>query len=138
MGGWVYIMASKRNGTIYVGVTSDLYRRTGEHKEGGISSFTKRYGCKMLVWYERHFDIEQAIQREKSIKRYLRIWKIRLIEFLNPEWDDLYSSCCEHDNLFDPVFVKRFEEDWSQLDPQASSSGTGPRIQSAPDSGDWQ
>ena len=129
MGGWAYIMASKRNGTLYIGVTSDLFRRVGEHKQGDISGFTKRHGCKMLVWYERHHDIEQAIQREKSIKRYLRIWKLRMIEMFNPDWHDLYTSCYEHDNLFDPAFVRRFEEDWSQLDPQSSSSGIGPRIQ---------
>jgi putative endonuclease len=141
MGGWVYIMASKRNGTLYAGVTSDLHRRAGEHKLGEVQGFTKRYGCKTLVWYERHQDIETAIQREKSIKRYRRIWKLPLIETLNPEWDDLHEICQDRDNLFEPAFVKRFEEDWSQLDPakqssrstaQSSSSGTGPRIQTAP------
>jgi putative endonuclease len=141
MGGWAYIMASSRNGTLYAGVTSDLHRRAAEHKLGEVQGFTKRYGCKTPVWYERHHDIETTIQREKSIKRYRRIWKLRLIETFNPDWDDLHEICQDRDNLFEPAFVKRFEEDWSQLDParpssrstaQSSSSGSGPRIQTAP------
>jgi putative endonuclease len=92
MGGWVYIMASKRNGTLYTGVTSDLYRRVREHKQGDIQGFTKRYGCKILVWYECHLDIEIAIQREKNIKRYLRKWKLNLIEEMNPDWNDLHTE----------------------------------------------
>ena len=85
-------MASMRNGTLYTGVTSDLFKRVGEHKQGDIEGFTKRYGCKMLVWYERHFDIEMAIQREKNIKHYVRKWKLNLIEEMNPEWNDLYDE----------------------------------------------
>jgi putative endonuclease len=139
VGGWVYIMASRRNGTLYTGVTSDLFKRAGEHRQRDIDGFTKRYGCKLLVWYERHHDIESAIQREKSIKRYLRIWKLRLIENFNRDWDDLFETCYERDNLFDPTFVKQFEEDWSQLNPfRSSSSGTGPRTPTAPYFGDWQ
>jgi putative endonuclease len=88
----VYIMASERNGTLYIGVTTDLERRAFEHREGAVAGFTRKYGCKMLVWYEEYFDIRDAIQREKSIKRYYRIWKLRLIEELNPEWRDLYPD----------------------------------------------
>ena len=86
----VYIMASRRNGTLYTGVTSDLARRIYEHREGLIPGFTLTYGCKRLVWYEPHDQMTAAIQREKNIKHYSRRWKINLIEAMNPEWDDLY------------------------------------------------
>ena len=88
----VYIMASQRNGTLYTGVTTDLAQRVFDHREGIIPGFTKTYGCKILVWYEEHFDVSDAIQREKSIKRYYRQWKLRLIEERNPNWDDLYET----------------------------------------------
>ena len=90
--GWVYILASKRNGTLYVGVTSNLQRRIEEHRQGLIEGFTKRYGVKHLVWAERHESIASAIQREKAIKKYPRRWKINLIESLNPEWRDLSNK----------------------------------------------
>ncbi len=92
MAGYVYIMASKRNGTLYVGVTSDLSQRVYEHKEGVIDGFTKRYGCKILVWYEEYDRMIDAIQREKNIKQWYRKWKLKLIEDMNPEWDDLYNG----------------------------------------------
>jgi putative endonuclease len=85
----VYIMASGRNGTLYIGVTSELVLRVQEHKSGQIEGFTKRYGCKYLVWYEPHEDMASAIQREKSLKRWLRQWKLDLIERENPDWRDL-------------------------------------------------
>lgn len=85
----VYIMASRPNGTLYIGVTSDLEKRVGEHKAGATGGFTKRYGCKTLVWFEVHEDIHAAIQRETSLKRYNRAWKLRLIEAENPAWKDL-------------------------------------------------
>ena len=88
----VYIMASQRNGTLYTGVTSDLAQRAFDHREGKVPGFTQKHGCKMLVWYEEHFDVADAIQREKSIKRYYRQWKLRLIEEQNPNWDDLYET----------------------------------------------
>ena len=91
-GGWVYIMSNRRNGTLYVGVTSDLSRRTWEHREGLIDGFTKRYGLKHLVYYERHDDIRFAIQRETSMKHWPRAWKARLIHGMNPNWDDLYET----------------------------------------------
>jgi len=87
---FVYIMASDYRGTLYVGVTGDLIRRTWEHRESVVLGFTTRYGVKRLVWYEVHDCIEAAILREKRIKRWLRTWKIHLIEKENPTWRDLY------------------------------------------------
>ena len=83
-------MASERNGTLYIGVTSDLSKRVYEHREELLDGFTKQHGCKTLVWYEEHFNISSAIQREKSLKRWYRKWKLKLIEDMNPDWDDLY------------------------------------------------
>lgn len=91
-GGSVYILASQRNGTLYIGVTSDLPGRTYEHREGLVPGFTRRYGVKTLVWYENHSRIEDAIQREKNLKRWLRKWKLQLIEEHNPTWRDLHSE----------------------------------------------
>jgi len=90
--GFVYIMANKRNGTIYIGVTSNLSDRVYEHKEGRGSVFTRKYALKMLVWYETYSSILDAIQRETSLKRWPRKWKLDLIEKMNPEWEDLYLS----------------------------------------------
>jgi putative endonuclease len=89
---FVYIMASRRNGTLYVGVTSNLPTRVGIHKEGWVEGFTRRYGVHRLVWYEWLEYAEPAIRREKQIKKWNRAWKIRLIEETNPQWDDLYPS----------------------------------------------
>jgi putative endonuclease len=89
--GWVYIMTNRPNGTLYVGVTSDLARRAFEHREGQVEGFTKRYGLKRLVYAERHEDIRTAIQKEKTMKHWPRAWKIRLILASNPNWDDLYD-----------------------------------------------
>jgi putative endonuclease len=85
----VYIMASKRNGTLYIGVTNDLARRVSEHREGLAPGFTKQYGVKMLVYYEAFGDIDQAIRRESRLKKYKREWKINLIQQNNVEWRDL-------------------------------------------------
>jgi putative endonuclease len=90
-GGWVYIMTNRPNGTLYVGVTSDLLRRAWEHREGVADGFAKRYGLKRLVYVERHEDIRIAIQREKNLKHWLRAWKVKLILADNPNWDDLYE-----------------------------------------------
>jgi putative endonuclease len=89
---WVYILASRARGTLYIGVTNDLLGRIGRHREGIGSKFTSRYGVHQLVWFEAFDDIEEAIQREKSLKRYLRAWKINLIEETNPHWTDLYPG----------------------------------------------
>ena len=91
-GGWVYIMASGRDGTLYIGVTSDLARRAFEHREGLVDGFTKTYGVKQLVWYEWHDDISTAIQREKTMKHWQRQWKQALIVDMNPDWNELYLS----------------------------------------------
>ncbi len=91
-GGWIYIMTNRPNGTLYVGVTSDLARRTWEHRESLIPGFTKRYGLKRLVYHEWHDDIRDAIQRETLMKHWARAWKIRLILEMNPGWDDLFES----------------------------------------------
>lgn len=88
----VYILASARNGTLYVGVTSDLTKRVWEHKQNVVPGFTRRYGVHTLVWYEMHETMESAIAREKAIKEWKRAWKIRRIEKLNPEWIDLYLT----------------------------------------------
>jgi putative endonuclease len=88
----VYIMTNKRNGTLYTGVTSRLPQRVWQHREGVFDGFTKRYGCKRLVWFELHETMESAILREKQIKGGSRGKKIKLIESSNPQWCDLYSD----------------------------------------------
>ena len=88
----VYLMASKRNGTLYLGVTSDLPTRIWQHKEAFVESFTRRHGVKNLVWHEPHETIESAITHEKAIKSWKRAWKLRLIERSNPHWADLYEE----------------------------------------------
>jgi putative endonuclease len=89
---YVYIMASRRNGTLYIGVTNDLARRAFEHKEGLGRGFTRRYGVKLLVHFEVTDDVRAAIQREKNLKKWPRAWKIALIERNNPDWRDLYAD----------------------------------------------
>jgi putative endonuclease len=87
-----YMLASRRNGTLYVGVTSDLLKRVHEHKSGAISGFTRRYHVHQLVWFEEHATMESAIAREKAIKEWKRKWKLELIEKQNPYWHDLYGA----------------------------------------------
>ena len=86
---WVYVLASKIGGTLYIGVTNDLVRRVYEHKEELAKGFTKKYEVHRLVYFEQHSDIEAAIRREKRLKKWNREWKIRLIEESNPDWIDL-------------------------------------------------
>jgi putative endonuclease len=100
----VYIVASKRNGTLYTGVTSDLLTRIAQHRNGEIPGFPAKYGCKQLVWFEQHAEIEEAIGREKRIKRWLRKWKLALIEANNPSWRDLYED------FLLPRHITRFED----------------------------
>ena len=88
----VYILASKKNGTLHVGVTSDLVKRTWEHKNDLVEGFTKRYGVHQLVWFELHESMESAIRREKQLKEWKRAWKLHLIEGSNPDWQDLYQT----------------------------------------------
>jgi predicted GIY-YIG superfamily endonuclease len=89
---FVYIMASKRNGTLYTGVTSNLSQRAYQHRMGFMAGFTTLYGCEMLVWYERHERMDEAIMREKQIKAGSRVKKLALIESMNPTWRDLYED----------------------------------------------
>jgi len=88
----VYLLASKRNGTLYTGVTSNLLKRVWEHKNNVAEGFTKKYSVHTLVWYEAHETMASAIQREKTIKNWKRAWKIRVIEEMNPQWGDLYPD----------------------------------------------
>lgn len=93
--GFVYIMASQRNGTIYIGVTSNLAKRVWEHRNEIAPGFTKKYCCHHLVWYESHDSIEAARQRELQMKEWKRDWKLREIEGFNPDWDDLYERIAQ-------------------------------------------
>ena len=88
----VYILASKPNGTLYIGVTSDLYTRMRQHKEATFKGFTEKYGVKTLVYFEAHTGMEAAIKRETQMKKWCRLWKIRLIEEMNPTWSDLFDK----------------------------------------------
>jgi putative endonuclease len=103
----VYILASRRNGTLYTGVTSDLIARCTQHRDGAFEGFAKKYGCKLLVWHERHDTIDSAIVRETRIKGWRRAWKIALIEADNPQWRDLYDDLLlprslRRDDLWEP------------------------------------
>lgn len=88
----VYILANKRNGTLYIGVTSDLRKRIWEHQNDLVEGFTKRYGVHRLVYYELHEEIAKAIRREKQVKKWNRAWKLELIEKQNPDWRDLWEE----------------------------------------------
>ena len=90
--GYVYIMASARNGTLYIGVTSDLPARAYQHRNGLIDGVTRKYGCKALVWYEAHDDLDEARRRERQMKKWNRQWKLSEIEAKNPGWDDLFDT----------------------------------------------
>jgi putative endonuclease len=87
---YVYLVTNKPRGVLYIGVTTDLVRRVSEHRQSLIPGFSKRYNCTRLVWYEVHEDVRAAIQREKSLKRWYREWKIALVEESNPSWRDLF------------------------------------------------
>jgi putative endonuclease len=89
---FVYILASRKHGTLYVGVTNNIARRVSEHRAGSASAFTKKYQVHRLVYAESHDNVEEAIKREKAIKEWQRAWKVQLIERANPEWDDLAES----------------------------------------------
>jgi putative endonuclease len=88
----VYIMASKRNGTICLGVTGNLIQRAHQHREGEFEGFSQKYGCKTLVWFEQHSEIGAAIAREKELKKWRREWKLALVEKANPQWRDLFDD----------------------------------------------
>ncbi len=91
-----YIMANRKQGTLYVGVTSDLVRRVAEHKAGRGSAFTRKYGCTRLVWFEQFEEMGQALRREKRLKEWQRRWKIDLLESVNPDWRDLVGELPLH------------------------------------------
>lgn len=91
-GGWIYILASGRNGTLYTGSTRNLMRRVYEHREGLLPGFTRKYGVMRLVWFEGHDSVAAAYRREQLLKRWRRAWKIELIEKSNPQWRDLYED----------------------------------------------
>jgi putative endonuclease len=90
--GFVYIVASQRNGTVYIGSTSDLVKRAWQHRSGAAAGFTREHGCKMLVWYETHDDLQEARLRELQMKKWKRLWKLSTIEAMNPDWQDLYPT----------------------------------------------
>jgi putative endonuclease len=90
--GYVYLMASQPNGTIYLGVTSNIAQRAYQHRRGLIEGFSKKHGCTLLVWYEQHDDIQDARVRECQMKSWKRAWKLRLVEEPNPEWRDLFDE----------------------------------------------
>ncbi len=104
----VYLMASRRNGTLYLGVTSDLLNRGLEHREERVPGFSQRHGCKLLVWWEQHGDMNSAIAREKDIKKWRRAWKLNLIEGGNPQWRDLYED------LLLPQQLWRYDDPWHE------------------------
>lgn len=89
---YVYLLVSQRNGTLYIGVTSNLIQRIWQHREGLAEGFTKKYQVKTLVWYEQHATMESAIAREKALKKWRRAWKLKLIEETNPQWLDLWPE----------------------------------------------
>lgn len=93
--GYVYIMASGHNGTLYIGVTSELAQRVWQHREGLVPGFTSKHNCKLLVWYEAHEGIEGARIRELQMKKWKRQWKLSEIERMNPNWDDLFPTLTE-------------------------------------------
>jgi putative endonuclease len=99
----VYIMASRRNGTLYIGVTNNLAWRAHQHRTGAGSAFTTKYRVRMLVWCEHHFDVNEAIAREKQLKHWERRWKLELIEATNPDWQDLYERSNARDHAWWPT-----------------------------------
>ncbi len=92
MQSYVYILSNQPRGTLYIGMTSDLIKRVWQHKEAFVDGFSAKYGLKTLVWFETHEDINEAIKREKQLKKWNRLWKIDLVEKLNPDWRDLYTD----------------------------------------------
>jgi putative endonuclease len=100
----VYMLANERNGTLYIGVTSNLIQRIWQHREGILDGFTHEYSVKVLVWYEMHVTMETAIRREKALKKWNRAWKLKLIEERNPDWIDLWSEINGEVMYLKPLF----------------------------------
>ncbi len=101
---YVYILASRRNGTLYIGVTNNLLRRVYEHKKKIVKGFTSKYKVDKLVYFEQTDDIHSAIEREKQLKKYNRSWKLKMIEKFNPNWNDLYYEYGGTDDLLDEIY----------------------------------
>jgi putative endonuclease len=120
----VYITASQRNGTLYIGVTSNLIGRTWQHREGVVEGFTQTYEVKTLVWYEMHGTMESAITREKAIKRWKRSWKLRLIEERNPNWLDLWPEIIGEVEPLKPLYSDSPKTSTSSFLRRQESSGT--------------
>lgn len=118
----VYILVNRPHGTFYVGVTGDLHTRMAEHDQGLLDGFTKRYGIKTLVYYELHETFDVAIKREKLLKRWNRVWKVRLIEHMNPEWRNLYDDRTG-EIAFGPADVERLS---SEPEPHCDVPGSPP------------
>lgn len=123
----VYMMASGRNGTLYVGVTTDLWRRAYEHRELMFDGFARKYGCRTLVWWEQYGDLNDAIRREKSVKRWRRSWKLALIEKENPTWRDLYADYLLP-RAADPSAVSFLTQSLTTLIPADRREGRDPEV----------
>lgn len=108
-GGWTYILASARNGTLYTGSARSLAARIAQHRQGQLSSFTRKYGVTRLVWFEAHDGVAAAYKREQQIKRWRRAWKLALIEKLNPRWEDLYPSIAGFGPALDVVLQSKLK-----------------------------
>lgn len=124
----VYIMTNRPRGVLYTGITSDLPGRVHQHREGVLEGFTKKYNCRRLVWFETHSDVGQAILREKRIKHWRRIWKIDLVEKLNPQWFDLWSSIngrVEGPALIEPLCPPEVPDKLPALRPGSFRDDTG-------------
>ena len=106
----VYILASKRNGTLYIGVTSDLVQRIWQHRNGIVDGFSNRHSIKTLVWYEMHATMESGIRREKALKKWNRAWKLKLIEERNPDWIDLWPEINGEAAYLEPLFTNSPQE----------------------------
>jgi putative endonuclease len=112
---WVYMLASRRNGTLYVGVTMDLMRRVAEHREGRVAGFTSEHSVKRLVWFETYESVEAAIRREKRLKEWHRGWKVALIEKGNPEWRDLWPDVVGMDPAVKPRGDAAKADTWTNV-----------------------
>jgi putative endonuclease len=123
----VYMLASRRNGTLYTGVTSDLVKRIWEHRNDIVEGFTKRYGVHSLVYFELHDDMPEAIRREKQIKKWNRAWKIELIERTNPQWQDLWRSLMEGEEMDSRM---RGNDSWSVVPAKAGTLELPARLDS--------
>ena len=124
----VYMLASKRNGTLYIGVTSDLIKRVWQHREGVLEGFTRKYAVKMLVWYEQHETMESAISKEKAMKKWLRKWKLTTIEQSNPDWLDLWPEITGTTNSSDVPAHAGTQQADNNLDSRMRGNDDGTEV----------